>query len=94
MLRERPGGGDLVAPPTIHALLQARLDLLADEERLVIGHASVEGQVFHRGAVAELVPPTMRPALEVQLSSLVRKELIRPESSLLPGEDAYSSVIC
>ncbi len=90
MLRERPGGGDLVAPPSIHALLQARLDLLADEERLVIGRASVEGQVFHRGAVAELVPPTMRPALEVQLSSLVRKELIRPESSLLPGEDAYT----
>jgi class 3 adenylate cyclase/tetratricopeptide (TPR) repeat protein len=90
MLRERPGGRDLVAPPTIHALLQARLDLLADEERLVIGHASVEGQVFHRGAVAELVPPAMRPALEVQLSSLVRKELIRPESSLLPGEDAYT----
>ena len=25
----------------------------------------------------------------MQLSSLVRKELIRPESSLLPGEDAY-----
>jgi class 3 adenylate cyclase/tetratricopeptide (TPR) repeat protein len=89
MLRERPGGGDFVAPPTIHALLQARLDLLADDERLVIGHASVEGQVFHRGAIAELVPPSMRPALEVQLSSLVRKELIRPESSLLPGEDAY-----
>ena len=89
MLRERPGGGYLVAPPTIHALLQARLDLLAHEERLVFGHASVEGQVFHRGAVAELVPPNVRRTLEAQLSGLVRKELIRPEPSLLPGQDAY-----
>ena len=89
MVRERGDGGEIVAPPTIHALLQARLDLLADEERLVIGHAAVEGQVFHRGAVAELVPVEVRPAVETHLSSLVRKELIRPEASLLPGEDAF-----
>ena len=89
MVREGGPGEEIVAPPTIHALLQARLDLLADEERLVIGRAAVEGQVFHRGAVAELVPVDTRAALEIQLSSLVRKELIRPESSLLPGEDAF-----
>jgi class 3 adenylate cyclase/tetratricopeptide (TPR) repeat protein len=89
MVRERDGAGDIVVPPTIHALLQARLDLLADDERLVIGHASVEGEVFHRGSVVELVPVELRAALDDRLSSLVRKELIRPNAALLPDEEAF-----
>jgi class 3 adenylate cyclase/tetratricopeptide (TPR) repeat protein len=88
MVRER-GEVGVVVPPTIQALLQARLDLLPEDERTVIGHAAIEGQVFHRGSVAELVPGTVRPELEAQLSSLIRKELIRPEASLLPGEEAF-----
>ena len=89
MVRERDGNGDIVMPPTIHALLQARLDLLADEERLVIGHAAVEGEVFHRGSVLELVPTELRPELDDQLSRLVRKELIRPETALVADEQAF-----
>jgi predicted ATPase len=89
MVRERDGNGELAVPPTIHALLQARLDTLADDERIVIGHASIEGQVFHQGAVAELVSAELRRDLELHLASLIRKELIRPESSLIPGEDAF-----
>jgi len=89
MVREREGDGDLVVPPTIHALLQARLDLLADEERLVIGHAAVEGEVFHRGSVIELVPTELRLEFDDQLSRLVRKELIRPEPSLVADEQAF-----
>ncbi len=89
MVRERGGNAEVVVPPTIQALLQARLDLLPDDERTVIGHAAVEGQVFHRGSVAELVPGRVLPELDTQLSSLVRKELIRPETSMLPGEEAF-----
>jgi class 3 adenylate cyclase/tetratricopeptide (TPR) repeat protein len=86
----REGGGRTVAiPSTIQALLQARLDSLGDDERTVLGHAAVEGQVFHGGAVAELVPGELLPDLEAHLFSLIRKELIRPESSLLPSEDAF-----
>jgi class 3 adenylate cyclase/tetratricopeptide (TPR) repeat protein len=88
MVRERDGA-EIAVPPTIHALLQARLDLLGDEERVVIGHAAVEGEVFHRGSVIELVPTELRPALDGQLSGLVRKELIRPQTTLLPGEEAF-----
>ena len=47
--------GDLTritVPPTIHALLSARLDRLGRDERAVIERGSVEGKVFHRGAVA------------------------------------------
>jgi class 3 adenylate cyclase/tetratricopeptide (TPR) repeat protein len=89
MVRERDGAGDIVMPSTIHALLQARLDLLDDDERLVIGHASVEGEVFHRGSVVELVPVELRAALDDRLSSLVRKELIRPNTALLPDGEAF-----
>ena len=42
-------------PPTIQALLAARLDGLGSEERTVIERAAVEGKTFHRGAVMALV---------------------------------------
>ncbi len=53
---------ELAIPPSIQALLAARLDGLDGEERTVIERASVEGKVFHRGAVTELAPEPMRPA--------------------------------
>src|SRR5919106_3619329 len=43
-------------PPTIHALLTARLDRLDTDERAVIERASVIGRVFWWGAVAQLSP--------------------------------------
>ena len=76
-------------PPTISALLSARLDRLTDPERIVVEAAAVEGRNFHRGAVAALVPEAERADLAVHLRSLVRRELITPERSSLPGEDAY-----
>ncbi|HZB02074.1 MAG TPA: adenylate/guanylate cyclase domain-containing protein [Actinomycetota bacterium] len=84
--------GDLSAvqvPPTIHALLSARLDRLDPEERAVIGSAAVVGKEFWWGAVAELSPVEMHPRVGAHLQTLVRKELIRPDRSSLVGEDAY-----
>ena len=76
-------------PPTIRALLQARLDTLDEDERTVIERGAVEGQVFHRGAVAALA--TDRRALDVpgRLVALVRKELVRPDRSSIAGDDAF-----
>jgi class 3 adenylate cyclase/predicted ATPase len=88
MVRER-GDEAVVVPPTIQALLQARIDSLEPDVRVVLERAAVEGEVFHRGAVAELVVDEPGPDLEINLTSLVRKELIRPDTSLLAGEDAY-----
>ncbi len=56
MVREDGSDGDLVVPPTIHALLQARLDRLGASERAVIERGAVEGQVFHRSAIEKLGP--------------------------------------
>ena len=80
---------EVQVPPTITALLSARLDRLSDEERSVLERAAVIGKEFHRGAVLELLPEASRAGADVHLRSLVRKELITPERSTLPGEDAY-----
>jgi class 3 adenylate cyclase/tetratricopeptide (TPR) repeat protein len=85
----RGGLGELAVPPTIHALLSARLDRLDPEERGVIQRASVAGQVFWWGAVAELSPRGSRPAVGAHLQSLVRKDLIRREHSGFAAEDAF-----
>jgi class 3 adenylate cyclase/tetratricopeptide (TPR) repeat protein len=77
------GGSDVAVPPTVQALLAARLDQLDGEERSVLERGAVEGQVFHRGAVQALGAETGR------LSGLVRKELVRPETAQFVGDDAY-----
>src|SRR6476469_5984860 len=91
MLALARDGGDIHAPSTIQALLQARLDRLGLAERSVIERGSVEGELFHRGAVRELANGDSGDGLDSHLVGLVRKELIRPERGQLPDEDAYRS---
>jgi class 3 adenylate cyclase/tetratricopeptide (TPR) repeat protein len=80
---------DLVVPPTIQAVLAARIDRLEPEERDVLARASVEGRRFHRGAVAELLPSDKRTGLGTTLLGLVRKELLRPDQALLAADDGF-----
>jgi DNA-binding SARP family transcriptional activator/tetratricopeptide (TPR) repeat protein len=79
---------ELVLPPTIQALLAARLDRLSSGERAVLEAAAVEGAVFHGQSVALLTGCTQTD-LEAHLLSLTRKELIRPERSLFFGRTGY-----
>jgi class 3 adenylate cyclase/tetratricopeptide (TPR) repeat protein len=80
---------ELSIPPTIHALLAARLDRLEAAERALIERASVIGKEFWRGAVAYLSPEEERASLGAHLLTLVRKELIRPHHSIFRREDAF-----
>ena len=89
MVREDGADGEVVVPPTIHALLQARLDRLRADERAVIERGAVEGKIFHRGTVQELAPEQIRTDVDTHLLTLVRKELIRPDQATLPGDDAF-----
>jgi class 3 adenylate cyclase/tetratricopeptide (TPR) repeat protein len=75
-------------PPTVQAVLAARLDRLAAEERAVLDRASVMGQVFDRAAVLALSPPEARAEVPAHLLSLVRKQLLRPAEGSLGGRDA------
>jgi class 3 adenylate cyclase/tetratricopeptide (TPR) repeat protein len=64
-------------PPTIHALLDARLDALPDQERDLVERASVVGLEFEWEALAALASDSQRPP-GARLAALVRKELIEP----------------
>lgn len=79
----------IAAPATIHALLAARLDRLDVLERALLERGSVEGQVFHRGAVVCLSPQPERAGIQERFATLTMKELIRPESTAFADEDAY-----
>ncbi len=88
---EGPGSA-LEIPRSIQAVLTARIDALDLDERTVIERASVEGQLFHRGSVRELLPESGRPGLGGHLLSLVRRDFIRPDAAQLPGDDAFRFV--
>jgi class 3 adenylate cyclase/tetratricopeptide (TPR) repeat protein len=78
--------GEVVVPPTLAALLSARLDQLAEPERAVLELGAVEGEVFHRGSVQAL---SEDGNVTPRLTTLVRKSLVRPDRSQLPGDDAF-----
>lgn len=80
------GGADIVVPPTIQALLAARLDQLDPDERAVLERGAVEGRVFHQSAVQAL---TNGELLAPRLVALIRKQLVRPDKPQFAGEEAY-----
>jgi predicted ATPase/class 3 adenylate cyclase len=78
----------VAVPATIQALLQARLDRLSEGERAALGRAAVMGEVFYRRAVEALSSEEEASRVRAHLMSLVRKDLLRPDRSDLPGEEA------
>jgi tetratricopeptide (TPR) repeat protein len=76
-------------PPTVQALLAARLDRLQHEERQVIQRAAVVGDVFYWGAVTDLCSEDVQPRVGTHLMTLVRRDLIRSDRSDFADEDAF-----
>ena len=74
-------------PPTLKALLAARLDQLDVAERRVLERGSVEGEIFHRGAVQALAPEDTQ--VTTRLAALVRHQLVRPDRAQIAGDDGY-----
>ena len=79
--------GEVSVPPTLRALLTARLDQVDAAERRVLERGAVEGEIFHRGAVQALSPE--EPQVTARLAGLVRRELIRSEHTQIPGDDGF-----
>jgi class 3 adenylate cyclase/tetratricopeptide (TPR) repeat protein len=73
-------------PPSIHAILAARLDRLEPSERMVLERAAVIGREFTRGAMSVL---SRDEAVGATLLSLVRRDLIEPDRSLVHGDDGF-----
>ena len=77
-------------PPTIQALLAARIDALPVELKPALLDASVIGRIFWSGAVASL-EDVERAAVGATLDALVRRELTRElVPSTMAGEAEYS----
>jgi len=74
-------------PHTIQALLAARLDQLEEDDRSLLEAAAVVGKEFWRSALLSLSPSNSE--VSALLQGLVRRRLIQPERSSLPGEDAF-----
>ncbi len=79
----------VTVPPTIQALLAARLERLPDDERVVAQRGAVVGQSFYRAAVVELAPEPVRRRVGPGLSSLVRKGLIRHSRSDFVDQETF-----
>ena len=73
-------GGDIQVPPTIEALLAARLDRLGPGERAVLDRAAIVGKEFSSEGIADLLPAQARGSVGRHLDALVQKDLVRPGS--------------
>jgi class 3 adenylate cyclase/tetratricopeptide (TPR) repeat protein len=87
MLAMAAEDGEVEVPPTLKALLAARLDQLDEAERNVLERGSVEGEVFHRGGVQALAPEETQ--VTTRLAALVRRQLVRPDRAQIVGDDGY-----
>ena len=82
-------GGAASLPPTIEALLAARLDRLEPDERTVIEHAAIVGREFTRADVAEILPAGLQAEAGAHLLALTRKDLLRPDEGAGLRDDAF-----
>jgi class 3 adenylate cyclase len=72
---------DISVPPTIRALLEARLDNLTRADRATVEPAAVIGLEFERPAIEALAPETLRTDIGKHLDTLARKHFIDPAQS-------------
>jgi tetratricopeptide (TPR) repeat protein len=89
-VQEQGSTADPSLPPSLQALIAARLDTLTPTHREVLHDASVLGQVFWAGAVAFLGDASEEETRSA-LGDLERKEFVRRHAgSGIPGEHEYA----
>ncbi len=76
-------------PPTIKAVLSARLDRLGVEERGLLQRAAVIGRQFGWATVADMCAESDRAAVGARLQGLVRKGFLRPRPSPLAAGEMF-----
>jgi class 3 adenylate cyclase/tetratricopeptide (TPR) repeat protein len=76
-------------PPTLEGLLAARLDAVPEPERQTAERASIEGQVFHRGAVLALSNPPSPEEVRTALAALEERALVLPAPADFVDEAAF-----
>lgn len=81
---------EFTIPPSVQALLAARLDRLGPAERDLLRCASPAGIEFSTGALAALIPDEARSFADRHLQTLVSKELLRPVQRTVLGKPGYA----
>jgi class 3 adenylate cyclase/predicted ATPase len=84
--------GDLSAiaiPPSVGAVIGARLERLPPEELATLERAAVEGQTFHRGAVLALSSGDDLADVSERLDGLERRDLVRRAESRFAGDTGF-----
>ena len=89
-LARHPKG--LSIPPSIHALLAARLDSLIGQDRAVLERGAVVGQIFPRDAVEAMSTEALRPSISATLGVLERRKLIRPDDASILDDPTFAFV--
>jgi DNA-binding SARP family transcriptional activator/tetratricopeptide (TPR) repeat protein len=87
-LEEGVNASELPVPPTIEALLAARLDRLEPLERTLLERASVVGKEFSLSEVTALSPEPEQD-LRRRLDLLTRRELLAPAAAPRRGDAGY-----
>jgi class 3 adenylate cyclase/tetratricopeptide (TPR) repeat protein len=80
---------EIPIPSTINALLAARLDRLEAGERTVIERASIIGRSVWWAALRELCADCAEAEFGERVQALVRKQLLRPDTSEIRGEEGF-----
>ena len=80
---------EVKVPPTVQALIAARLDRLVPAERAVLERAAIIGKVFAASSIRSLAGEELAGTVDEGIRALLRKDLIRPDRGDLGEEDAY-----
>ena len=81
--------GSISVPPSIAALIDARLDRLGRDDRTLLQAGSVIGLVFYRLAVKAIAAAESRAGVDVSIDRLVRRQFIRPDPSTFLDDNAF-----
>jgi DNA-binding SARP family transcriptional activator len=88
--RVRAELGEVPLPPSVRALLEARLDRLPPEERDVLEAAAVVGRSFADRDLAELLPDDAPTSRKQRLDALVARDLIAVDRFAGAASRSYS----
>jgi predicted ATPase len=88
-LDEGVNASDVPVPPTIEALLAARLDRLDAPDRTVLERASIVGKEFSLSEVTALSPEPEHADLRRRLDALTRRELLAPAPAPRRGDAGF-----
>ena len=80
---------EVKVPPTVQALIAARLDRLTPIELTVLERGAIVGKVFATSSIRSLAPEGLSGTVDDGIRSLLRKDLIRPDRGDLGEEDSY-----